>query len=288
MVPWDGKKAKAIYDSKGRLLTVLAGQPQDQTYVEATKEAHRALMKQGEAYRQIDKGRSTWKNRRGGYDLLGCGMTHGNGTTKPINLSIKKRLLPVLEELLSDKSLQRLAGNGSGTLRAWAPDFHQAVDKAVKKVMGADQELWKPFPGSVYPACSFNLGPNAWCYIHRDSLNVTNGYCAIHPLGDYDHTTGGHLVLWDLKMAVEFPAGSTALIMSSLLFHSSLAVGPGEERSVFTQFCPEGLLRYADNGLKTDKELCVGMAYEEGEEFLKGVRRDRKDRGLKNVPTECL
>jgi hypothetical protein len=288
VVPWDGKKAKAIYDSKGRLVTVLAGQPQDQTYVEATKEGHRVLMKQGEAYREIDEGRSKGGNRRGDYDLLGCGMTHGNGTTKPINLSVKEKLRPVLEELLSDKSLQRLAGNGSGTLRAWAPAFHRAVEEGVKKVTEANGELRKPFPGSVYPACSFNFGPNAWCYIHRDSLNVTNGYCAIHALGDYDPTTGGHLVLWDLKKAVEFPPGSTVLIMSSLLFHSSLAVGPGEERSVMTQYCPEGLLRYADSGLKTDKELCAGMEEEVKKEFLKGVRKGRKDRGLNNVPTECL
>jgi hypothetical protein len=288
VLPWDGKKSKAIYDSKGKLLAVLAGQVEDPGYVRATEEAHAALMKQGEAYRKADKGKGKGQNRRGDFDVLPCGMTHGNGTTRPINLKVKPKFQPVLDSLRSDKNLQRLAGNASAVLNAWSPEFHRTVEDAVKKVEERSPELWRPFKGSVYPSVAFNFGPNAWCYIHRDSLNVTNGYCAIQALGTYDHTAGGHLVLWDLKKAVQFPPGSTVLIMSSLLFHSSLAVGPGEERSVMTQYCPEGLVRYVNSGFKTDRELCEGMEAEEKKEFLKSLRRERKEAGLKMVPEKEL
>lgn len=38
--------------------------------------------------------------------------------------------------------------------------------------------------------------------------------CAITTLSDYDPKAGGHLVLWDLKLVIEFPPGSTILILS--------------------------------------------------------------------------
>jgi len=288
IVPWDSKKSMAIYDSKGKLLVVLAGQPEDHGYVLAAAEVHSLLMELGEEYRKLDKGKGKGQNRRGDFDCINFGLTHGNGTTEPVNLKVKPKFQPIVDRLRSDKSVRRLAGNASAVLNAWAPEYHCVVEGAVRGVMERDPKLWKPFEGSVYPTCAFNFGPNAWCYIHRDSLNVTNGYCAIQAMGTYDHTVGGHLVLWDLKKVLQFPPGSTVLIMSSLLFHSSLAVGPGEERSVMTQYCPEGLVRYVNNGMKTDKEMCEGMTDEERKEFLKNLRKERKEGGLKTVPEKDL
>lgn len=286
--PWDGKKSKAIYDNKGKLLAVLAGQPEDPGYVKAAEEAHLLMMEQGEALRRVNNGKGKSKNRRGEYDSLGCGLTHGHGTREPVNLKVQENHRPLLGRLLADGNMQRLVGNASAVLNAWAPEFYCLVEETVKKVREKDSRMQKPFDRSVYPACHFNLGPDAWCYIHRDSMNVTTGYCAVQALGRYDPKKGGHLVLWDLKMAVEFPPGSTILIMSSLLFHSSLAVGPGEERSVVTQFCPEGLVRYVESGMKTDKELCEGKTPEEKKEMLESLRKERKESRLNMVPRKEL
>jgi hypothetical protein len=90
---------------------------------------------------------------------------------------------------------------------------------------------------------------------HRDVLNCPFGWCAIHALGSFDPKCGGHLILWDLKMAIEFPPGALILIPSALLAHSNTPVQPGETRSSFTQYCPGGLFRYVDNGFSTEKEL---------------------------------
>lgn len=109
--------------------------------------------------------------------------------------------------------------------------------------------------GTVFSCAAFNFGPNVWTFRHRDVLNLAFGWCAIQALGNFDHTTGGHLVLWDLELIIEFPPGALILIPSATLSHSNIPVQPGETRASFTQFTAGGLFRYADNGCRTEKEL---------------------------------
>lgn len=54
---------------------------------------------------------------------------------------------------------------------------------------------------------------------------------------------------------LEFPPGSLVLIPSATITHSNTPIQPGESRTSFTQFCPGGLLRYVDNGFRTEAEL---------------------------------
>lgn len=86
-------------------------------------------------------------------------------------------------------------------------------------------------------------------------MNCAFGMCAIQALGNFDPAEGGHLVLSDLKLVIEFPAGSTVLIPSATLTHSNVPVKKGEQRASFTQFCPGGLLRYVDSDFRTEKSL---------------------------------
>ncbi|KAJ7804985.1 hypothetical protein B0H13DRAFT_2388016 [Mycena leptocephala] len=82
-------------------------------------------------------------------------------------------------------------------------------------------------------------------------------------LGRFDATKGGHLVLWDLELVVEFPHGALILLPSATIAHSNVPVGPGEERASFTQFTSGGIFRYVDNGCCTVNEL----AEEDPEEY---------------------
>ena len=41
--------------------------------------------------------------------------------------------------------------------------------------------------------------------IKRYSANLPFGYCVVTELGEFDARKGGHLVLWDCKMVIEFP-----------------------------------------------------------------------------------
>ncbi|KAF8139523.1 hypothetical protein K438DRAFT_1785611 [Mycena galopus ATCC 62051] len=87
---------------------------------------------------------------------------------------------------------------------------------------------------------------------HVDGLNLAWGWCSITALGNFDADYGGHLVLWDLKLVIRFPAGSTILLPSATLRHSNVGIAEEETRYSFTQFSAAGLFRWVDNGFKSD------------------------------------
>ncbi|KAH9028839.1 hypothetical protein EDB83DRAFT_2193757, partial [Lactarius deliciosus] len=66
--------------------------------------------------------------------------------------------------------------------------------------------------------------------------------CSITSLGTFDPKKGGHIILWDFKMVMEFPASSTVLISSALITHSNTPIRPGEKQFCITQFVAGGLL----------------------------------------------
>lgn len=116
--------------------------------------------------------------------------------------------------------------------------------------------LAKNSPKTVFPSATFNLR-NVRTYKHRDTQNCPFGWCAITALGSFNPKKGGHLVLTDLKLIIEFPPGSTTLIPSAIIEHYNIPVAEGEERASFTQYCAGNLLRYVDNKFRTDAALRV-------------------------------
>ncbi len=132
------------------------------------------------------------------------------------------------------------------------------------------------FEKNVFAAATFNLGPRAVSRIHLDDKNLAAGWCAIMALGDYDYKKGGHIVLWDLKLVIEFPPGTVIFIPSALLRHSNTTIGEGEDRMSFTQFTPGGLFRWVDCGFQTQKSF-----FEQGgkhdksgpERYMEGIGR---------------
>ncbi|KAJ7818426.1 hypothetical protein B0H14DRAFT_3089505 [Mycena olivaceomarginata] len=113
-----------------------------------------------------------------------------------------------------------------------------------------------PFPKSVFSCAAFNFG-NVCCFKHRDVCNLPFGWCAVQSLGNFDPHLGGHLILWDLKLVVEFPAGTLILLPSATIAHSNVPVQDGDERVSFTQFTAGGLFRYTDHGFCTQAELAA-------------------------------
>jgi hypothetical protein len=122
--------------------------------------------------------------------------------------------------------------------------------------------LWEKMPGlqrnfakSIFTAITFNFGPDVWTFKHRDPRNCPFGWCAIQALGNFNPKLGGHLVLWDLKMVIEFPPGALILIPSATLTHSNIPTQEGESRASITQYCAGGLFRYVDNGFRLQNQL---------------------------------
>lgn len=124
----------------------------------------------------------------------------------------------------------------------------------INEVLKEHPDLIRVSPKTIFPtvACNFR---NVCCYKHRDTQNCPFGWCSITALGNFDHTNGGHLILWELKLIIEFPHGWTILIPSATITHSNTPVADGETRFSITHYCAGNLLRYADNLFNTDKAL---------------------------------
>jgi hypothetical protein len=91
-------------------------------------------------------------------------------------------------------------------------------------------------------------------------------------VGDFNPDAGGHLVLWDFKLVVRFPAGSTVLIPSTLLLHSNTPIRSGEARYSIVQYAAGGLFRWAHGGFTSERNKLA----EEGEEEMRRYRGERE------------
>ncbi|KAI9429731.1 hypothetical protein H4582DRAFT_1826172, partial [Lactarius indigo] len=85
--------------------------------------------------------------------------------------------------------------------------------------------------------------------------NLPNGLCAVVSMGDYNHKLGGHLVLHELKLIMEFPPGYVIFLPSASITHSNIGISDNEWRSSITYYTAGGLFRWNAYGGKTEKEL---------------------------------
>ena len=117
-----------------------------------------------------------------------------------------------------------------------------------------DGSLRRPYDSKVgvFPCRSFNLGEQTVSFPHTDMENLAQSWCSVTSLGQFDPTLGGHLVLWDFGLFVEFPPASTILIPSALLLHSNTSIQHGESRFSIVQYAAGGLFRWVENGCMTD------------------------------------
>ncbi|KIL54546.1 hypothetical protein M378DRAFT_54007, partial [Amanita muscaria Koide BX008] len=132
---------------------------------------------------------------------------------------------------------------------------HDYIAETVETIRATDGSLRRPYDSKVgvYPCRSFNLGPHTVSFPHKDVGNLAQSWCSVTALGEYDHHLGGHLVLWDFKTVIQFPAGSTILLPSALFLHSNTSIQPGETRYSIIQYAAGGLFRWVENGCMTDK-----------------------------------
>ncbi|KAF8959185.1 hypothetical protein BDZ97DRAFT_1761672 [Flammula alnicola] len=164
-----------------------------------------------------------FNHRRGNYYAIPTGVSFGGGSVQPGNLGIPGRLKAIIQSLCQHNDIKRIAGFQS--------------------------------------ACTFNLGPGTITVDHTDYNNVAYGLCAITALGNFDPTLGGHMVLFDLGLVIEFPPGATILIPSSVLRHGNTpVVGEGVQRMSMTQYCSGGLFRWVDYGFQTGTTLKLTAA----------------------------
>ncbi|KAI0755738.1 hypothetical protein C8Q74DRAFT_1175577, partial [Fomes fomentarius] len=237
---------KLILDQQERVIAVLAGQPKDTEGWECVLHGAEAAMDRASQHYKFPM----IPNRRGDYQSISTGISFGGGQTEVRNISHGNNQA-VVDELKSTPSIMRLAGFMDNAFELYNPRMHQEYRHTMNALCSANRRLKPNFKRNVFGACTFNLGPKVQTKIHTDHLNYAPGWCGIIALGEYDYTKGGHLVLWDLKLVIEFPPGSLIFIPSAILRHSNTTVGDNERRRSFTQFSAGGLFRWVECGFQT-------------------------------------
>ena len=141
-------------------------------------------------------------------------------------------------------------------MQLFAPELHKFYGETLDALCEKDPSLKRNFQNNVFACATCNLGPQSIAHVHTDHLNFGPGWCAITAFGDYDPTKGGHLILWDLKIAIEFPPGSTIFIPSAILRPSNVPLaGKDETRYALIQYSAGGLFRWVECGHQTLKDF---------------------------------
>ncbi|KAL1724919.1 hypothetical protein EV714DRAFT_278035 [Schizophyllum commune] len=205
-------------------------------------------------------GKAACVHRRGCFGAQACGISHGGGQICPGNLKHSVAMTLVLMYLIALPAMVRIAHFASGAFAQWAPAIHHYYGETLIALLASDPALSRNFPASVWASITINFGPRTVCYPHRDYANLPFGWCAITALGNYDPDKGGDLVLWDCKMVIRFPPGSTILIPSAILRHSNTTIGKGERRYSVTQYTAGAIFRWVEHGFQLDEKYYASLS----------------------------
>ncbi|KAF8969306.1 hypothetical protein BDZ97DRAFT_1915275 [Flammula alnicola] len=251
-IEFDGKKDVPILDDADRIVAVLISKPNDHTYEIAATRACNTILREGS---MASFQKHEVQHKRGRFPAINVGLKYGGGPTEPIKLKNGQHE-EMVQRLLGDEDIQRLAHHQDAAFALWNPGGYDYAREHFNALLKRMPHLGpRNFAKSVFPNAAFNFGPDVRTYLHRDVLNSPLLWCFITAMGNFDPTKGGHLILWELKLVIEFPPGSVIAIPSATITHSNTPVAPGEIRTSFTQYCPGPLFRYIDNDFMTEAKL---------------------------------
>ncbi|BGP14189.1 hypothetical protein JCM10213v2_002129 [Rhodosporidiobolus nylandii] len=126
----------------------------------------------------------------------------------------------------------------------------------------------------VFSLCAVNLpapGRPVSTRPHRDWKNPAGGVCVILPFGDFKSDEQGYVVLHELRLVVEVPAGVAIAFPSALITHSNIDVvvagskeearqGKGRTRGSIVLFSQANLVAYYELDERT-----IGAAKKAGD-----------------------
>jgi len=135
------------------------------------------------------------------------------------------------------------------------PDLMKQYTELQLELLAINSLLKTMFPDSPFCAFTMNMGPHTVCLGHRDFWNLVYGTCPIGALGPFNHRTGGHIILHEPKLIIEFRRGDVIFVPSGAVTHENVPISEGEVRYSFTMYTLGGLFRYAWCGMQTVKDL---------------------------------
>ncbi|KAF6749332.1 hypothetical protein DFP72DRAFT_819179 [Ephemerocybe angulata] len=244
-------------DADDVIVSALIDRPQCSDWPKVLDEAARCLrVSRVIGTQQTAFSKAFTVHRRGEFLAIPVGVSMGGGQVKPGNLVhqvyARRR---IAQSILRNRAIRRIAGYQSSAFAFVAPKLFRRYSTDLSALFEHHKELKWNFDNSIFPAASFNCGPQSASIQHFDHNNLSFGLCALTPLGNFDWTKGGHLVLHSLKLVVEFPPGTTALLPSAAVEHSNIPVQAGEDRMSMAQYAAGGLFRWVAYGFKTASSL---------------------------------
>ncbi|KAJ7195686.1 hypothetical protein GGX14DRAFT_376769 [Mycena pura] len=251
IIKYLGPATRPIIDDDNRVVGVFAGHEDHPKFKEQVLNPAIIAMEDALASCSISEERRD--HRRGNFASFSTGQSYGGGQVRPGTLINGAINTAILLSLLSNSAFTRLAGFATGVFANWSPHLYEYYRINMMAFYRRNPTLKRPFINSIWSACTFNLGPQTCALGHRDFANLAFGWCAITALGNFDYTKGGHLILWDCRLIIEFPPGCTILIPSAAIFHSNIPIAEGERRYSFTQYTAGGIFRWVQHGFQTNK-----------------------------------
>ncbi|KAF9076439.1 hypothetical protein BDP27DRAFT_1357898 [Rhodocollybia butyracea] len=201
-------------------------------------------------------------NRRGNFGNLNAGVAHGGGRTRPANVVNEEANAAVIDTLINSAPFQRLSGYATAGHRDYT-----SIAVCSLSVFSQATTLLSAFSTTVqWPQRRLIFGPRTVCLPHIDFGNLPFLWCWIWSLGWFNWRKGGHLVLWDFKLVIEFPPGTAIAIPSGICRHGNTRVGKNEIRYSFTQYSSGGNFRWVDHGFQTEEKYRASMTAKEAED----------------------
>ncbi|RXW15650.1 hypothetical protein EST38_g10208 [Candolleomyces aberdarensis] len=162
----------------------------------------------------------------------------------------------------------------------WMPQLFDASKAMLQKLVRWKPSLSPNFAASVFCSTTYNFGPSVVCDFHNDHLNWSTGICAITSGGTFNYKKGGHLVLKEYKLIIEFPPCVTILVPSAMVTHGNLPIEPNEYRISVTQYTAGGLFRWVDYGFKPASDYQASRKTDPDATFREGEARWKQNINL--------
>ncbi|TFK60591.1 hypothetical protein BDN72DRAFT_779221 [Pluteus cervinus] len=278
------RSTKIITDKDGRGIVFFVGQPlcaHGGKWADVAKAAAETMASvREEGFIAAALPPAFQSHRRGDFVAIAVGVSHGGGQTAPGTLVHAVERQALINRLLADSAIKRIAGYQSSmcALSFYAPKLYAHFCHRLLWVYEHDNNLQRNFAESIFPAASFNLGPSTVSLEHTDAGNVGYGLCALVALGEFDYRAGGHLVLFDLGLMVQFPPGAVVLLPSGVLRHGNTPIQSNEERYSIAQYCAGGLLRWHRYGLRTASAATKGAGKAKAKAIMGALNGKHDDR----------
>ncbi|KIO22354.1 hypothetical protein M407DRAFT_79310, partial [Tulasnella calospora MUT 4182] len=141
--------------------------------------------------------------------------------------------------------------------QTWAPKLFQLYADCQNEFLRWDPTLQSISSTLPFSSITVNFGPATVCRWHRDVFNLVFGWCVIWALGNYDAKYGGHLILWEPRLIVEFAPGDIIFLPSACVTHANIPIREGDTRYSITWYSAGGLFRYRADGFKSAEERKV-------------------------------